>query len=173
MRIVLIGFMGVGKTSVAQPLANKLNCRCIDVDSLILKFSEYDSIAEIIDKEGEPFFRDLEAIVTEELVDTENVVISTGAGLPLNQSAIVHLLKKNSTFVLLQAEFDTIVQRLKNDNSRPLFRDKDKARQLFESRLPHYVSLAHHIIDTKKKDILGVVEEIELRIKNGPSKLLT
>ena len=164
--IVLIGFMGAGKTSVSQELAKLLDHQAIEMDELIAQRAGVSSVAEIIDLQGEKVFRDLEAKLASELGTKSGLVISTGGGIitrPENRDA---LIQGGSHIVFLDCPFETARERLSKDKGpgrdRPLFRDLAKAHALFDSRLPIYrewatvtvsvvdrtpSELAQHIVD--------------------------
>ena len=80
MRVILIGFMGVGKTSVGKRLAKKLNFDFIDTDYEI-ELVEKKSISKIFEQDGEKYFRKLENNLLKDLVKNDNIVISTGGGI--------------------------------------------------------------------------------------------
>ena len=97
--IVLCGFMGCGKTTLAKSLAKQFNFELIDTDEEIVK-AEDRSIAEIFEKEGEPYFRALETELIKRLAQKENCVISLGGGLAGNEKNHPYL-KEAGTVVLL------------------------------------------------------------------------
>ena len=136
MKISLIGFMGSGKTSVAKVLARKLNLKNIEMDDLVLKKSKRQSIPEIFSKDGEAHFREIEIEVARDLRTEKDKIISTGGGVIMNKITIDYL-KENGKIIFLKTSFKTILDRLINDVSRPLFKDKSKARKLFLFREKH------------------------------------
>jgi len=158
MKIILIGFMGCGKTSIASVLAKKLNLEVIEMDNLILKKSDRKSISEIFSLDGEEHFRDLETIVVKEISGLNDVIISTGGGIVTKERNLKHL--KNGTIFFLKTSFEIIEKRLQADNMRPLFKNKIKARELFDLRQKIYGKWAHQIILTDKKSIDEVVNNL-------------
>lgn len=78
MRVILIGFMGSGKSEVARRLGDKLGISVVDTDQMILEHTGRTSVAEIFDSEGEDFFRELETRVIKELLGKEHIIVSTG-----------------------------------------------------------------------------------------------
>jgi len=118
MNIILTGYMGTGKTSVANEL-NKLLCHEImDTDDLVVK-REKRSINDIFAKDGEQYFRKIESEIIEEVSKLNNVIISTGGGVVLNKQNIQNL-KKNGVVFCLTATPEKIFERLKKDDTRPL-----------------------------------------------------
>ncbi len=165
MRIVLIGFMGSGKTSVAQGLASKFGLEFIDMDEMILKSSGMSSINEIFDKRGEEIFREMEKQTAEKLANLDNVVISTGGGVVGNEQTM-HPLVKNAQVIYLKISFENAAKRVAQKETRPpLFRDIEKAKHLFGSREPLYKKYADIAIDTDNLDLNEVLDQIEVKLK--------
>lgn len=131
--IILIGFMGSGKSTVAALLSKKLRVNCIETDKEVLARSHRNSIGEIFVKDGEMRFRELELEVASHLGDRKDVIISTGGGMVINKLCIDHL-KQNGVVVYLETSFEVIEKRLNGDDTRPLFSDVNKARKLFQFR---------------------------------------
>ncbi|MBU1177931.1 shikimate kinase [Patescibacteria group bacterium] len=160
-RIVLTGFMGSGKSVVADKIAKFLGLEMVEMDEIVLAKSGRKSINEIFDKDGEDKFRELEAKVAEELGGRENVVIATGGGVGINEKVLKKLV---GTTVFLDTPFDEIEKRLEGDVSRPLFRDKNRAQKLFTERLPQYRANADYIVLTGGKDIDEVAREVAMNL---------
>lgn len=137
--IVLCGFMGCGKSTVGKLLARKLGRQFIDMDRFIEQ-REGMSVSEIFDKYGECGFRDAEHAACEELAKSKGTVIAAGGGA-LTFERNVNVFGKD-TVIYLQAEFDTIFRRIGGCNNRPLFRDPEAARELYNKRTPMYESAA-------------------------------
>jgi len=161
MNLILIGFMGAGKSSVGEKLAEKLGMYFIEMDDLILELSARKTINEIFQKEGELSFRQMEVTISEDLDLTDNAVIATGGGIVLNKINL-DFLKKNGIVVFLDTSFEIIEKRLSNDNTRPLFKDKNNTINLYELRLPLYKYYADILVKTDNKSIEEVVNEIIL-----------
>lgn len=160
MKIVLIGFMGSGKTTVARKVAAKLNLRLIDMDEVALQNSNRKTINEIFSLDGEQKFRRIEFKMAKDLSGEDNVVISTGGGVVMNPR-LMNILNKNSITVYLRASFDTMKQRVDQKKIKPpLFKDVSSARKLFEARAPLYERYADMIIETDAKQVDDVAAEM-------------
>ncbi len=146
-RIALTGFMGVGKSSVARHLAHILKCRWIDLDKCI---EETDGriVAKIIDQDGVDFYRALETRTLETvLVEIDTRILSLGGGtwtIPANRE----LLKTSGfTGVWLESTFEHCWLNITfSRKDRPLARDKQTARRLFEERQKVYCLADWHFI---------------------------
>ena len=136
--VVLIGFMGSGKTSVAQVLAKQLYKEFADVDSII-EAEQNASVNEIFKTKGEEYFRTLEQKCINELTQKKGQIIATGGGLPIYSS-----ISDKSLIVHIDADFDVIMGRIsdKERNKRPLLQDEARARALFDERIDTYKELA-------------------------------
>jgi len=122
--IVLVGFMGTGKTSVGKILAEKLKRPVIDVDRRIEK-SRRQTIGEIFEKHGEPYFRELEKSVILQVSREKGTVITTGGGAVLDPQNLA-ALKAGGWVVALFAKPETVFQRVGRSKQRPLLKGKDK-----------------------------------------------
>jgi 3-phosphoshikimate 1-carboxyvinyltransferase len=164
--IVLIGFMGSGKTTISRLLAKKLQLELVETDDEIIKRSGLKSVNEIFEKKGEAFFRELEKEVISEYADKSNHIISCGGGVIENPENI-KALKENSKLIFLSASFETITGRIKNQLIRPLFKDAEKAKELYTRRLPIYKSYSDITIETDNLTPEQIVKAIEnsLQIK--------
>ncbi|MBI5700703.1 shikimate kinase [Candidatus Saganbacteria bacterium] len=161
MNIILIGFMGVGKSEVGKRAASRLGYNFLDTDELIEKI-EGRKISEMFEKEGEKYFRDLETESLKTLVDFDDFVLATGGGIILREEN-VKLLHEIGKVILLTAATDTILSRIGSMKNRPLLEDGEKAqkiKEILQKRDPIYNSSADHKIDTTKKDVDSVAEEI-------------
>lgn len=160
--IVLIGFMGTGKSSVGRELAKILNKIFIETDEMIEK-KAHQTIPEIF-REGESHFRDLESQICEQLTHQRDAVISTGGGVVLRERNIEYL-RNSAIIILLTADANTIFARTSWDghDSRPLLDLPNPRLQidaLLQERLQQYQNAADIIISTNNKDISTVVSEI-------------
>lgn len=146
--IVLIGFMGSGKSSLGRALAKAKDMYFVDTDALIESF-EGRKIRDIFSFYGENHFRSLEQHCFEWLKNSvSNTIISTGGGMP----TIVDSFGEIGKSVYLKVDFETLLERLKAEefDKRPLFQDIEFARKIFESREPIYASKADYIVDANK-----------------------
>ena len=158
--IVLVGFMGTGKTEVGRILSKKLGYALIDADTEIEK-KQNTTITEIFRQQGEPAFRDIEAEVIKQLSGLKKNVISTGGGAVLRQENIDNL-RANGVLVCLSATPETILQRTSVNNDRPLLQTENplqKIKELLAYRKPYYEK-ADIMIDTENKNPLEIAEEI-------------
>lgn len=160
--VILIGFMGSGKTAIGKKLAGQRKAELIDTDSWIERL-EGRTITQIFAAEGEDYFRQLETESLKMLLaDQQKRIIATGGGLPMNTENRL-LLRQLGTVVYLRASSDEVMRRLRGDNTRPLLRDGDTLKtikQLMELRVPVYEQTADIVIDTDGKDKSTIMEEI-------------
>jgi shikimate kinase len=160
--IILIGFMGVGKGTIARALFKEGGIYAIDTDDMIESL-ENRKIKEIFEIEGEKYFRNLEKKSAKWLEKSvRDSVISTGGGFYK-----VKNLKKIGTVILLDASFDYIyAQILAHPNAkrklakRPLFQDIKRAKALYHERTPHYKEVADIIISIEGKRPQEIAKEI-------------
>ncbi len=158
--IVLIGFMGTGKTEVGRILSQRLGYVLVDADTEIEK-EQGMTITEIFKQYGEPKFREIESNVIKRLSEVKNAVISTGGGAVLRQENMDNL-RRNGVVVCLTASPETILKRTSNNNDRPLLQVDNplqKIKELLEFRKPYYEK-ADIMIDTEGKSPIEVAEEI-------------
>lgn len=176
--IVLIGFMGSGKTSVGMKLSYRLRLPVEDTDKLIER-REGCSISQMFAEEGEDYFRQKEASLLEELIGKAySRIYSVGGGTPVRPENR-ELLRKLGTVVYLRIRPETVYNRLKNDTTRPLLQCEDpqeRIRTLMESRRQAYESCADIIVDVDDRSIDEIVHKIteemnkvKLLVINGPN----
>jgi|SRR5215472_10295223 len=137
--LALIGFMGTGKSSVGRLVADLLHFTFLDTDHVI-EARAGKSIADIFAQDGEPAFRNWERRIVEELTLRDKTVISTGGGLPANAENLASL-KKHALVVCLWASAETIYERVRDHDHRPLLNEGDplaKIRSLLAVRAPYY-----------------------------------
>lgn len=165
--IVLIGFMGAGKGSVARAMVKQSAMMALDTDDII-ESMENRSVKEIFAQEGEEYFRNLERKTARWLKKkVEGTIISTGGGF-----FKVPAMKKVGTVVFLTAPFQTIYDRIlshpdadKKLKKRPLFQDIEKARALYVERLSQYLEVADIVIDVSDKEVDKIAREILKKVK--------
>ncbi|HIA68308.1 TPA: shikimate kinase [Candidatus Poribacteria bacterium] len=158
--IVLIGFMGTGKTTVGQQISKELWMPMVDTDTMV----EVDNqmiIGEIFDRYGEGYFRNLETAVVRKVSKFKSHVISTGGGVVLRFENL-NLLQENGLLFCLRATPEEIFERIKDESRRPLLKDPDppnKIRQLLQARQAHYQRIEHQI-ETTNLSIEEVTNQI-------------
>lgn len=165
--IILIGFMGVGKGSIAREVVKKSRYMTIDTDDLI-ESMQNKKIKKIFEQEGEAYFRELEkniALWLEKSV--KNSLISTGGGFYK-----VKNLKKIGTVVFLDSPFEEIFKRIEehpNSKSklkkRPLLSDLVQAKILYDLRRPEYLALADIVIDVTNKSLQECSTELLKKVE--------
>jgi len=136
--LILIGMMGSGKSTIGSLLSKKLNVKFIDVDSVLENDSKM-KIAEIFEKKGENFFRNLEEKITLKVLNSTNNVISLGGGSFINEKIRKEVLKNNFSF-WLNCNAQILLNRIKNNKKRPIaFKlSEDELRKLIEKRAKTY-----------------------------------
>lgn len=161
MNIVLCGMMGVGKSSVGIRVAELTQRRWVDTDTVIS--DRYGRISDIFEYYGEARFRDLESGIVEELATQDGLVISTGGGLVLRQNNN-ELLKRGGKIFFLRASFQSLLSRVRADESRPLLKDTGKMAerldQLMQERTPVYEHAADYIVDTDGRTVDDIAAEV-------------
>ncbi|SJZ85997.1 shikimate kinase [Selenihalanaerobacter shriftii] len=158
--IVLIGFMGTGKSTVGKELADKLGMKFVDSDEVIKEDSD-KTIEEIFAEDGEDYFRNLETKVISDLSQRDNLVISTGGGVVLKENNI-KLLNQNGIVILLTATPEVILMRVKNTD-RPLLQVEkplEKIKELLAEREEFY-NIAKYQVDTSSLEVDEVIKKIE------------
>lgn len=164
--IILIGFMGSGKTSVGIKLSYRLRMPVEDTDKLIEQ-REGRSISEIFAQEGESYFRTLETRLLKEFRDRSySRIISVGGGTPVdpvNRS----ILKQCGTVVYLRVRPETVYERLKNDTTRPLLQCEEpleKIRSLMAARREAYEEAADIVVDVDDVSMDELLEALTAQL---------
>lgn len=161
--VILIGFMGCGKTTVGLRLSYRLRQPVIDTDKEIEK-EEKRTISDIFATDGEGYFRDRETDCLKKLIENaNNQIISVGGGLPMREENR-KLLRELGQVFYLRAKGETIYERLKDDTTRPLLQGNDpltKIRTLLEERDPYYRAAADVVITVDGKSFQQILDEIE------------
>ena len=159
--IVLIGFMGAGKTTISDYLSTMFDMRLVEMDQEIAEREEM-SIPDIFATYGEEYFRGLETKLLKELQTGKNCVISCGGGAALRAENVTEM-KKNGRVVLLTASPETIYDRVKDSDDRPVLngnKNVDFIADLMEKRREKYEAAADVVIQTDNKTILEISEEL-------------
>lgn len=160
--IILIGFMGVGKGTIARAIFENKGKFSIDTDDLIESITKM-KIKKIFELKGEAYFRDLEkkcSLWLKESID--NSIISTGGGFYKQEN-----IKDIGQVVYLQSSFDGILKRINScENAaaklkkRPLLQNLDEAKKLFDIRVKEYENVCDHIVNVENRDALDIVNDI-------------
>ena len=167
--IILMGFMGSGKTTVGKILSKDFMYKFFDTDTEIEKKTGM-TVSDIFDKYGESRFRELEIEVVEEISEEENAVISTGGGIVLNECNMKNLCKKGY-IVYLEASSEKIYDNLKDDTTRPLLANLNsqqeklkKIQELLSKREPLYCRYSQLTVETTGKALEQSIEYIKTHI---------
>lgn len=158
--IVLVGFMGTGKTAIARSIADVLKKQLVATDGLIEKRAGM-SINDIFTKKGELYFREQEREVIKEVSQSENLVIDAGGGVVIDASNVEDL-KRNGIIFCLNATPEEILKRTKKYTHRPLLNVDDpisEIKRLLEKRKVYY-KRADYQIDTTGKNVAELSQEI-------------
>ena len=158
--IIITGFMGTGKSIVAEELARKLKMEFIDMDQIIEEVQGM-SISDIFDRYGEKYFREQENKLVKELSRKENIVIATGGGTLLS-SDNTRILSQKGNVICLYADPQVIYNRVKRKNGRPLLNGEkilDKINHLLKERKKIYDNIKWKI-DTTNFTTQKVVDKI-------------
>ncbi|MGN1317629.1 MAG: shikimate kinase [Lachnospirales bacterium] len=161
LNIVLIGFMGCGKTSVGRKLSIRLKREFIDTDDFIVK-REGMSINEIFNTKGEDYFRNLEMELCKRYSQPKGKIIATGGGIIKNDKNVENL-KNGGKIIYLKSTPEQIAINLKYDDSRPLLQGgnkEEKIAAMMEERRPLYEKCADFTIDVTDIDIDKTIDEI-------------
>lgn len=163
--VILIGFMGTGKTTIGQALAGRLGWAPVDSDQWIEK-EQGMTIKDIFEAHGEPYFRQLETDALTQILQHENQVVMTGGGAPI-KAENKEIMLRGGLVVCLIANVSTIIERLKQDSSRPLLQGdlEERVTTLIEQRKDVY-RFAPIQLETTNKNIDTIVLEIEMLLKS-------
>lgn len=163
MRIVLIGFMGSGKSSVGQELAALTGYPLAEMDQLICTRCGIASIPTIFAEHGEHYFRSLEQEVAHSLLKEQKLIISSGGGVVAYPETMRYLQSSGSKIIYLKTNFEEVLTRLNEVNAReqrPLFSSEEQLHSLFVARTPLYEHYAHWIVETGEKEPKTIAKEI-------------
>lgn len=162
-KIYLVGFMAAGKTTVSQALAERLDWRAEDVDTLI-EARERRAVSEIFARAGEPYFRTVERDILKLLIPMRHIIVATGGGTfvePDNRDAI----NMDGLSIWLDVPLEIVLSRIPADGRRPLAADRAQMERLFAARRFAYAQ-AHLRIDAGTASAEEIAERILDRL-NG------
>jgi shikimate kinase len=165
--LILVGFMGTGKSVIGHELARTLGFDFVDTDEMIMKKAG-KTISGIFAEHGEPHFRDLETAAIRSLVALDRHVVSTGGGC-VQRDENWEAMRQAGLVVCLAARADVIYERTRRKPHRPLLQTADplgRIRELLERRAPFYAR-ADHTVDTSDLKIDEVVAEVLSRWREG------
>ena len=173
--IVLAGFMAAGKTEIGKSLAENIGKPFTDLDTYI-ENQTGNRIPEIFEQKGEKHFRMLEQKYLDDLLTLEQRIISLGGGALHNES-VVKKIKDLSLLVFINTPFSTILDRLYNDSTRPLLKDKNgnkksinrlekDLRKLYTQRLPVYKKAHIQFSPDVSKSVVDNAKELTAIINN-------
>ncbi len=161
--IILIGYMGSGKSTVGRKAAKAVEYTFLDTDVLIEK-EEGTTISKLFEEKGESYFREKETETIRRLItEPKGNIIATGGGLPMKEGN-AELLKVLGTVIYLKAETDTLMKRLSGDNARPLLKNGDlreKIETMLAIRGPVYEACADVVLQTDNMSFYEIICQIE------------
>ena len=163
--IFLIGFMGCGKSTVARTLSKKLGVTQVEMDELIVE-EQGMPITEIFEKYGEGHFRDIETDLVRRFQEKAGVVVSCGGGAVLREENR-SMMKQSGVIVLLTAEPETILERVKSSTNRPVLNGNmnvEYITELMERRRASYEDAADVCVATDGKSVEEICREITDKI---------
>ena len=163
--IIIIGFMGSGKTAVARALARRLNLPMVDLDELIAT-QQGRTAAQLIREDGESAFRAIETKALQQLLDSgERSVISLGGGAWITELNRRLIEQYDCVSVWLDTPFDLCWQRIEaSDEDRPLGRTREQAEQLYHARQPVYQQATIHVPVATHETVDNIVSRVESQI---------
>lgn len=167
MNIVLIGYRGAGKSTVAGLLASDLRMPQVCLDEEIVRRAG-KRIPEIVADHGWEAFRDLESEVVEAYGENDGWVIDAGGGVILREKNVQNL-RRNGTLIWLTAPPSVLIKRIKDDTERPALKDGktflEEVEEVLEERLPLYRSAAHRTIDVSDLAPAEVASRIQAMLR--------
>ena len=165
MNLVLIGYRGTGKSTVAKLLAARLEMEVVSLDQEIVRHAGR-SIPDIVATHGWPHFRDLESEITARYAARDNIIIDAGGGVILRPENVAHL-RRGGTLFWLRASVPVIVARIEGGTERPALTAgksfTEEVENVLRERTPLYAAAAHHHIYTDTRTAEEVAAEIVRR----------
>ena len=170
--VVLVGMMGAGKTAVGTALARQLGVEFRDSDEEIVRAANR-TIAEIFERDGEPFFRARETEVIGRLLRGTPCVLSTGGGAFLAE-ANRQLIHDVGVSVWLRADLELLWQRVRHKTTRPLLRTpnpRETLRELYEGRQPFYAQADIVVESAAERSVEEMATRVVAALKSRPDVL--
>ena len=160
-KLVLMGPMGAGKTTVGREVAARLSLTFADIDALI-EADQGKSVAEIFVEDGEPHFRLVEESIVIDALLSETGVLSLGGGSVMNDEVVKALQSSPAKKVFLDISLAAVSPRVGFDNARPLLmvNPRQKWAELMNLRRPTYESLADLTIEVSEKSVAEITDQI-------------
>ena len=160
-RIILIGPMGSGKTTIGKSLAQKLSLEFRDTDSVIER-REQKTVSQIFIEDGEDAFRAIEREVLKEELQGSDTVLALGGGAPISAEAQSALQASDSHVVYLDISLANVAPRIGFNRDRPLLLNNPRGQwqTLMEARRPIYESVADTVVDVNKRSQSEIVAQI-------------
>jgi shikimate kinase len=162
MNVVLIGYRGTGKSAVAGQLADALGLQAVSLDAEIERKAG-KSIPQIVADAGWPAFRDLEEQVVRTFAVRDGLILDCGGGV-IEREANYPVLRAAGPVVWLTASTETVIDRIQGDDQRPSLTGTktftDEVAEVLQRRTPLYRRMAHVQVDTDRRSIREVVDEI-------------
>ncbi len=159
--LVLVGFMGAGKSSIARELSNLTGRRAVDTDRLIT-VAEGTTIPTLFARHGETYFRERESDALRSLHGSRRLIIATGGGIVLREENTA-LLRALGCVIWLHAEEEVLFERVRRNRKRPLLQTADPRgtmQELLRQRLPRYAACSHLTVDTSQHSHAEVAEVV-------------
>ena len=171
MNLVLIGYRGTGKSTVARLLAEQLGMEVVSLDQEVVRHAGC-SVPDIVAEHGWPHFRDLESAVTKRFSERDNLIIDAGGGVVLRGENVKHLRHGGKLF-WLQASVPVIVARIEGGTDRPALTAgksfTEEVEEVLRDRTPLYAAAAHYRIDTDALSPDQVAAEVARFYKGAAS----
>ena len=164
--LYFIGFMGAGKSTVSQAVAERLGLARVEMDEEIVRRAG-KAIPAIFAEEGEAHFRELEQRVLFDCAAQKPCVVSCGGGVVMKEENVAHI-REHGTIVLLSATPQTILERVGGSHERPLLEGRKSVEgiaELMEQRRPHYENAADLIVATDGRTADEICDEIITKVK--------
>lgn len=169
--IMLIGFMGVGKTTVSKVLSKELNMPEVDMDAYIVKREKME-ISDMFETYGEQYFRKVETDCLIEIQKEKGRIVSCGGGVVVKDENIEYM-KAGGVILLLTATPQTVYERVKDSTNRPILNghmNVEYIEELMNKRKARYLEVADIVISTDNKNVREIVGEIKTKLSEFAKK---